>query len=172
MRSAEQLLRFRDLVRMFCVSFHLRPTYVSLASHGPEVGFELQLIGTHQKMKKHDQSRCARCGSLLLLLLELADECLPEEQQSVQSSTRCEKVIHYTSSAGDWPEVVLRISVIRRASVENAAANRFVQLDQLLQLTEEIKTELSNLGCRQDLFDGVTELLPTHDRGACARSVA
>jgi hypothetical protein len=172
MKSAEQLLRFRDLVRMFCISFRLRPTYVSLAGHGPEIGFELELIGAHQTIKQHDQSRCAQCGSLLLVLLELADECLSEEEPSVQSSTRCEKVIHYTSSAGDWPEVVLRISVIRRSPVENAAANRLMQLDQLLQLTEDIKTGLSNLGCRQVLFDGITAPLPTRDMGVCARNVA
>lgn len=172
MKSVEELLGLRDLVRMFDISFRLRPIYASLASDGPEIGFELELIGTHQKVKQHDQSRCTQCGSLLLVLLELADECLSEEQVADQISTHCEKVVHYTSGAGDWPEVALRISVIRKANQEDVAADRLTQLDQLLQLTEDIKTELSNLGCREVLFGCIPELPPTRDIGVDARSVA
>ena len=150
MKFADKPLCLRDLAGMFCISFRLRPTYVSLASDGPEIGFELELIGTHQKVGRHVHGGCAQCLRVLLVLLELADRSLPEEGTPARPiSRRCEKLIRYGPSAGDWPDVVLRMTVIREASLEDVAG------DRLLQLTEDIRTVLQGLGCREVLFDCV-----------------
>lgn len=152
MKFADKPLCLRDLAGMFCISFRLRPKYVSLASDGPEIGFEMELIGTHQKVGQHVHGGCAQCLRVLLVLLELADRSLPEEGTPARPiSRRCEKLIRYGPSAGDWPEVVLRMTVIRQASLEDVAG------DRLLQLTEDIRTVLQDLGCREILFDHIPE---------------
>lgn len=156
MKFVDKPVCLRDLVRMFCISFRLRPTYVSLARDGPEIGFEMELIGTHQKIGQHVYGGCAQCLRVLLVLLELADRSLPQEGTPARPiSRRCEKLIRYSSSAGDWPEVVLGMTVVRRASLEQIAG------DQMRQCIEDIRTVLQDLGCREVLFDGVAPAEPT-----------
>lgn len=173
MKSADKSsVCLRDIVRIFGISFSLRPIYVSLGGDGPEIGFEMELTGSHPSSDRHVQGQCAQCQQVLLGLLELADQSLRQEEAHAQHiSTRWGKELHYTSSVGDWPEVVLRVMVIGKASLEDVAADRLTHLDELLHLTEGIKKEFSNLGCREVLFDCITEL-PPRDMAVCVRSVA
>lgn len=159
--EAKPTTRLRDLARMFCISFRIRPTYASIGGDGPETGFEMELIGTHQFSAPHVQGHCVACQRVLLGLLELADHCLREEEaHALQVSTSCKKTVEFTSSASDWPEVVLRITVIRKMSLDDVTADSLTQLDRLLQLTEEIRTEFRGLGCTEDAFDRLPVVLP------------
>jgi hypothetical protein len=152
MKAGDGRLCLSDLVRMFRISFRLRPTYVSLASDGPEIGFEMELIGSHRTVGKHVHGGCAHCLRVLLVLLELADQCLSKEDPADRrAGPRSEKLIRYASSAGDWPEVVLAMTVVRRASLEQIAG------DQMWQCTEDIRTVLRDLGCQENPFDCISE---------------
>lgn len=151
----------RDIPHVFCVSFGIRPIYASIGGDGPETGFEMELIGSHQFSARHIQGHCAACQRVLLGLLELADHCLREEEaHALHIRTRCEKTVEFTSSGSDWPEVVLRITAIRKMSLEDVTADRLTQLDRLLQLTENLKTEFRGLGCTEDAFDRMPVVLP------------
>jgi hypothetical protein len=85
---------------------------------------------------------------VLLVLLDLADQSLPEEGTAARTIIRrCKKLIRYTSSARDWPEVVLGMTVVCGASLDEIAG------DQLGQFTKDIRTVLRQLGCREIAFD-------------------
>ena len=157
--AAKSSVCLRDTVRIFGISFSLRPIYASVAGDGPEIGFEMALIGSHPLSGRHVQGQCTQCRQVLLGLLELADHALRrEEAQAQHVSTHWDKEVHYTSSVGDWPEVVLHVTVIRKTSLEDVTADRLTQLDRLLQLTEDVKTRLQDIGCREDRFDHFTGL--------------
>ncbi len=130
MKSAGGSASLRDLVRMFRISFRLRPTYVSIANDAPEIGFELELVGVHGSVGVHVKGGCACCLRVLLVLLDLADQIPLEQQDSGQSAgPHCEKFIRYASAGAD-PEVVLSMTVSRRGTLEDVAQDRITQRSQ------------------------------------------
>lgn len=152
MKVGDERLCLRDLVRMFSISFRIRPTYVGLVGDGLEIGFEMELIGTHQNAGQHLQGGCAQCLRVLQVLLELADLSLSKEESTVQrASARFEKLIRYASTTGIRPEIVVGMKVVRGAGLEQLAG------DPMGQFTEDIRTVLRNLGCQEILFDYIPE---------------
>ena len=153
MNAADKLMCLRDLVRTFSISFRLRPMYVSLAGGRPEIGFELELIGTHAAAGQHTGNRCVHCLRALFALLDLADRGLSEEKTLVRPiGAHYEKRIRYTASSRDWPEVVLCVTVVRAMSLEE------VEEDRLLELADDVRKVLHRLGCREVPFNDVTQL--------------
>lgn len=153
MNAADKPRWLRDLVRTFGISFRLRPMYVSLAGGRPEIGFELELIGTHAAAEQHTGNRCVLCLRVLFALLDLADRGLCEEKTLVRPiGARYEKRIRYTASSRDWPEVVLCVTIVRPMGLDD------VEKDRMLALGDDVRKALQDLGCREVLFDGATQL--------------
>jgi hypothetical protein len=148
-KTAWKRLALSDLVRRFSLSFRLRPAYGSVAGEGPEIGCEVELIGQHYAMEKHRSGGCPHCLEVLLALLELHDRTLSGDQHPRafgDISAQCEKLIHYVSTGGDWPEVVLDVKIIWRPTDQQLTEN------WVMKLTEEIRTELLDLGCHEVFF--------------------
>ena len=148
-KTAWKRLLLSDLIRRFSISFRLRPAYGSVGGDGPEIGCEVELVGQHYAMGKHVGGGCPHCLEVLLVLLELHDRTLSGEQPpyAVRGvSAQCERLIRYVSAAGDWPEVVLDVKIIRRPTHQQVSENWVVKL------TDEIRTELLDLGCHEAPF--------------------
>jgi hypothetical protein len=143
-KTAGKRLALSDLIRRFSISFRLRPAYGSVAGEGPEIGCEVELIGRHYAMGKHRSGGCAHCLEVLLALLELHDRTLSGERHPYAGgsiSDQCEKLIHYASTGGDWPEVVLDVKIIRRPNLQQ------VSEEWVISLNNAIRKELLDLGC-------------------------
>ena len=148
-KTACKRVRLSDLIRRFSISFRLRPAYGNVAGDGPEIGCEVELVGQHYAMGKHVSGGCPHCLEVLLVLLELHDRTLSVQQRPYSVGgigAQCEKLIHYASTAGDWPEVVLDVKIIRRSTLQQVSEN------WVMKLTDEIRTELLDLGCREIPF--------------------
>jgi hypothetical protein len=113
-KSVYERSRLSDLIRMFSISFRLRPTYGGVTGEGPETACEVELVGHHYLVGRHVNRGCPHCIEVLLVLLELHDRTLSKQQSAEYLGPQCEKLIHYASTAGDWPEVVLDVKIIRR----------------------------------------------------------
>jgi hypothetical protein len=121
---------------------------VSIANDEPEIGFEVELIGTHNSVGEHVRGGCAHCRRVLLLLLEIADQILPgAHDRSQYVGSPCERFVRYTSTGN--PEVALSMTIIRRATLEDVAQ------DRVLQLSGDIRTALQALGCDEVPFSCV-----------------
>ncbi len=145
-KTAWKRLPLSDLIHRFSISFRLRPAYGRVAGEGPEIGCEVELIGQHYAIGKHRSGGCPHCLEVLLVLLELHDRTLSGEQRPYPVggiSAQCEKLIHYASTAGDWPEVVLDVKIIRRQTHSQPSEN------WVMKLTDEIRMELLDLGCHE-----------------------
>lgn len=136
-----------DLVRSFSVSFRLRPAFASSTGEEPQTGCEVELIGQHYWMGKHVNGGCPHCLKVLVALLELHDHIFSEQEATGPFGAECEKLIRYASTAGDWPEVVLDVKIIRRRQVPLLLPDNWVA-----RLTDEIRTELLTLGCKEIPF--------------------
>ena len=148
-KTAWKRLALSDLILRFAISFRLRPAYGSVAGEGPEIGCEVELIGQHHTMGKHRSGGCPHCLEVLLVLLELHDHALFGEQHPYtvgDISAQCEKLIHYVSTGGVWPEVVLDVKIIRRPTHQQVSEN------WVRKLADEIRTELLELGCHEVPF--------------------
>lgn len=148
-KTAWKRLALSDQIRRFSISFRLRPAYGNVAGDAPEIGCEVELIGQHYAMGKHRSGGCPRCMEVLLALLELHDRTLSGEQHPRTVGdirAHCEKLIHYVSTGGDWPDVVLDVKIIRRPTDEQPTEN------WVMKLTDEIRTELLDLGCHEVPF--------------------
>jgi hypothetical protein len=89
---------------------------------------------------------CPHCLEVLLVLLELHDRIFSGELHRYAAgdiSAQCEELIHYVSTAGDWPEVVLDVKIIRRPTHEQVSEN------WVMKLSDEIGRELLDLGCHE-----------------------
>jgi hypothetical protein len=80
------------------------------------------------------------------VLLELHDRALSKQQSAEYLGPQCEKVIRYASTVKDRPEVVLDVKIIRRPTPPRVSDSWAVKL------TDEIRTELLDLGCHEVPF--------------------
>ncbi len=145
-KTAFRRLPLGELIRKFSVSFRLRPAYAGASGVGPEIGCEVELIGQHYCMGKHVGPGCPHCLEVLLVLLELHDRSLAGQDGpcSVERlGAQCEKLIHYASASGDWPEVALDVKIIRRRNLQQ------VPEGWVVKITDHIRTELLELGCHE-----------------------
>lgn len=147
-KTTSKRLLLRKLTRTFSISFRFRPAYMSAIGNDSESGCEIELIGQHAA-GQHINGGCQRCIEVLFALLELM-ECILSEPPRLYG-VECkdapfEKWIRYASTAGDWPEVVLDAKITRRPILGCQPG------DWRMQVTDEIRTELLNLGCREVPF--------------------
>lgn len=136
-----------DLVRRFSISFRLRPAFASSQTEGPEIGCEVELIGQHYWMGKHVNGGCPHCLKVLIALLELHDHIFSEQEVTDPLGVDCEKLIRYVSTAGDWPEVVLDVKIMRRPPL-----SRLLPENRVTRLRDEVRTQLLKLGCSEIPF--------------------
>lgn len=138
-----------ELVDEFSVSFRLKSTESSGPSEARKVACDVELVGQHYSMGRHVNGGCPHCLKVLLVLLELHDRMLSGQgDPSVERiGAQCEKVIHYASTSRDWPEVVLDVKIVRWPTPLHLLPEHSVAA-----LTDKVRTELLNLGCREIPF--------------------
>lgn len=157
-KSVDKRSRLSELIRMFSISFRLRPVHGGLSGEVPKTACDVELVGRHYLVGRHGNGGCSRCIEVLLVLLELHGRTLSKQQTAEYLGPQCEKVIRYASTAADWPEVVLGVKIIRRPTPARVSDNWAVKL------TDEIKTELLDIGCREVPFVFAPVESATHRR--------
>jgi hypothetical protein len=106
-------------------------------------------MGRHNFTVKHVSSECPHCLKVLVVLLDLSD-LIPSGEKGPYPvghiGAQREKLIRYVSMAGEWPEVLLAVKIIRPPTFQQVPENWGVGL------TDEIRTELRDVGCREVPF--------------------
>ena len=143
----EQTFSLSRLVRLFSISFRLKSAYGGFEREGPEAGCEVELIGRHGGSRKHIiVDKCPRCLELVVLLLEIQDCILSGGGSGRHFRAQCRKLIRYASTPGDQHEAVVDVRITRLPTLQPVPAN------WLVTLSEEIRAELEDLGCREVSF--------------------
>lgn len=138
----QRIFSLRDCARLFSISFRLKPVHDGSERGMPEAGCEVELIAQHHGGRKRTDNGCPRCLELLVLLLEIQDSMLSAGASDWDFRAQFQKVIRYAST-GDQHEVVVDVRIIRSPSLQPISA------DSLTKLSEAIRTELQDLGCRE-----------------------
>jgi len=134
----------RALVERYRVRWEVCPEYAVVKGHKPQVGFAVELSGTHERGVEPLTPGCPHCQEIFTALRALAAYLLPrEERPSVCELGPFDSAIHYSPRHGNRPDVCLTIRIL-----DGECFERPVDECESRRL-EEIKERLRELGASE-----------------------
>ena len=105
----------REHVGRFRVCWESRPEYLCIRSEKRQIGFVLELAGTHEPGVEHPEPGCEHCQRVFAALREIAEWILPREACPSQYHIGpYEPAIRYSSAKRKRPEIILTIRITHR----------------------------------------------------------
>ena len=118
--SPEELQRLSALVERFRVCWEVWPEYIYVKHEKRQIGFSLELCGTHEAGVEHPTAGCEHCLHVIAVLHAIAAHILPRETRPSSYEIRVyDQAIHYPPKRGNRPEVVLPIKILHRHGFES-----------------------------------------------------
>ena len=137
----DQSLVLMDLVKRYQVCWEVWPEYLMVDGKQQQVGFELELSGTHEPGTGHVSPGCPACRHVYSALLAVAGRILPkEERPSRYEIGPYEQALRYSAVRGNRPDVTLSVKIVHRRGFDQP-------VDQCeTRCLKEMKEHLSELG--------------------------
>jgi hypothetical protein len=108
-----------ELVKRFQVCWQVWPEYAMVGREKRQIGFTLDLYGTHGPGPGHVDPGCRHCHRVFAALSVIADWILPrDEQPSRYELESYNPSISYSPGRGNRPDVTLTIRVLHRDGFE------------------------------------------------------
>jgi hypothetical protein len=144
-----------DLVKRYQVCWEVWPEYLMVGGKQQQVGFELELSGTHEPGTGQVSPGCPACRQIYSALVVIADCILPkEERPSRYEIGPYEQALRYSAVRGGRPDVALSVKILHRRGFDQP-------VDQCeVRCLEEMKQRLRQLGAceRQWNFRNVSHV--------------
>lgn len=137
--------KLEELVERFRVCWRDWPEYIYADGHERQIGFELDLSGTHEPWVKHPEPGCEHCQRVFAALHEIAEWILPkDERPSTYEIEVFDRAIRYTAAHKGRPDVQLAIRILHRNGWDQP-------VDECEErCLQEMKARLAEIGaCRQ-----------------------
>lgn len=130
-----------DLVKRYQVCWEVWPESLMVGGKQQQVGFELELSGTHEPGTGHVSPGCPACRHVYSALLSIADCVLPkEERPSRYEIEPYEQALRYSAVRGNRPDVTLSVKILHRKGFDQP-------VDQCeMRCLDEMKQRLRQLG--------------------------
>ena len=130
-----------DLVKRYRVCWEVWPEYLMAGGKQQQVGFELELSGTHEPGTGHVSPGCPACRQIYRALLVITDWILPKEQRpSRYEIGPYEQALRYSIVRGNRPDVTLSVKIVHRTGFDRP-------VDECeMRCLKEMKEHLSQLG--------------------------
>ncbi len=138
----EDFGRLQELVRRHKVCWEVWPEY-HLDRDGKriQIGFELNLIGTHGQPEKLIELGCLECMKIYEDLRRIAHWIIPkEERDNLYEIEVFDASIRYSSQRRFRPEVILTIKILHREGFDRPTDSHEVQV------LKEMEEKLEKLG--------------------------
>jgi hypothetical protein len=104
-----------ELSRKYRVCWETRPEYVIRNGKQQQVGFELELSGTHVPGVEHPTPGCRHCQEVFHALIDIAEQSLPTEIRSTKYELQpYEARILYAQARDYRPDVTLKVKILHR----------------------------------------------------------
>jgi L-asparaginase II len=106
-----------------------------------QVGFELELSGTHETGADHASPGCPACRSIFSALKAVAEHVLPKDERASRYEIEpYEPALRYSSLRGNRPDVTLKVKILHRQGFDKPVDGCE------LRCLAEIKADLHKLG--------------------------
>lgn len=114
------LRELRDLVARYRVCWEVWPECIWTDNHRRQIGFQLELYGTHEAMTKaHPLPGCPACQRLYAALHAIAEWILPQEKRpTAHEIGPYDQALRYSPTRRNRPDVTLRIRIVHRHGFE------------------------------------------------------
>jgi hypothetical protein len=107
------LNHLKELVNRHKVCSKVWPELTYVNGEKRQIGYELELAGTHEPWVEHPQPGCEHCQRIFIALREIAEWIRPrEDRASVTEIEPFDQSIRYWSQHGKRPDVILTLKVI------------------------------------------------------------
>ncbi|HEX7962608.1 MAG TPA: hypothetical protein VF493_22045 [Terriglobales bacterium] len=109
----------RDLVARYKICWEVWPEGVFSKSHVEEIGYELELLGTHAEGTEHVNPGCGACIEVYEALHQIANWLIPQNT-TIPSRFEIEPfepALRYASVRHQRPDVVLEIKILHRCGL-------------------------------------------------------
>jgi hypothetical protein len=137
------LLELRKLVKRHRICWEVFPEYMYVDQKRLQIGFQLELIGTHEIAVDHPEPGCVKCQDVFGALKVVAGWILPKEERPSEYEIGVfDDSIHYSARRRNRPDVILSIRIMHR--------NGFAPVDPCEErCLKEMQQKLSELGATQ-----------------------
>lgn len=150
MESVDRVARLTEVVTHYRVCWEVWPELLYTNHKQQQVGFELELSGTHQLEGQCSGPGCPGCKQVFLALHAIAEYILPAEgRPSRYEIGPYEKVVRFSAARGNRPDVILAVKVLHRRGLDQPVDPCEVRDP------EEMKSRLRELGaCERQWSEG------------------
>ena len=143
-----------DLVNRYQVCWEVWPEYLVVGGKERQVGFELELCGTHQPGTEHIGPGCPACRRIYSALRSVADWILPQDERpSRYEIGPYDQAIRYSAVRGNRPDVTLSMRIVHRTGFDQPVDTCEVRC------LKEMKQRLAELGAGERQWSGRKPLL-------------
>ncbi len=131
----------KELVERFRVCWEVWPEYVYVEREKRQIGFALELYGTHEPGTGHVDPGCRHCQRVFAALQTIADWIQPRDlRPSMYEIAPYDQSISYSSVRDNREDVCLALRILHRSGFERPVGKCQVQC------LEEMKQRLRELG--------------------------
>ena len=129
------------LVERFRVCWEVWPEYMFIKQEKRQIGFTLEIVGTHEADIEHPTPGCEHCLRVFAALRQIGVHILPKEQRPTGYEIQIyDHAIRYTPKRRNRPEVSLAIKILHRHEFE-------LPVDECeSRCLDEMKQRLRDLG--------------------------
>ena len=138
------LSRLKELVKRFRVCWEVWPEYIVVEHQKRQIGFVLEICGTHEPGIEHPTPGCEHCQRVFAGLQEISMHIMPREQRpSVYEVQAYDHALRYAPKRRNRADVILALNIRHRTGFE-----RPVDECEVRCLTE-MKQRLRELGASE-----------------------
>lgn len=113
--SAEEFTTLAELVNRYRVCWEVWPESLFVGGKQTQVGFELELSGTHEAGAYHASPGCPACRRIYSALQAIAESVLPKEERASRYELGpYEPALRYSPLRGNRPDVTLKVKILHR----------------------------------------------------------
>jgi len=140
--------KLKEFVERFQVCWEALPDYYPVKKELRQIGFQLELTGTHEQGVKHPLPGCQHCHDVRQALQGIADWIIPKEyRDSDYDIVPYDQSIHYDPKRKFRPEVSLRIWIRHRSGFDR-------EVDACeMHCLNEMTQKLMEIGARKGKWD-------------------
>ena len=130
----------KESVERFHVRWEALPDCYYVKKVKRQIGFHLELTGSHERGVEHPQPGCEHCRKVWRALKEIADWIVPKERRDTDYDiVPYDQSIHYDALRKFQPEVSLRMWIRHRSGFDREVDACEVRcLNEMLQRLKEI----------------------------------
>lgn len=140
--------RLQELVERFQICWEALPDYYYVKKEKRQIGFTVELTGTHERGVEHPEPGCQHCRHVRLALQEVADWVLPKEKRdSDYDIVPYDQSIQYNAARKFRPEVSLRIWIRHQSGFDREVDACEVRcLNEMKQRLRDIRAQQGKWG--------------------------